>query len=95
MKYARKVDAVQPECVQLWQRFGKQWLPTFRQGGGVDGFLLHMGCWLAIEFKTGKAKLRGDLQKALHENVANKGGTIYVIRSKDEAAALIGARLAA
>ncbi len=90
--YARKVDLIQPACVAAWKAAGKVWLPTFRQGGGVDGFLLHRGVWLAVEFKTGNSKLRGHVQKGLHQEVGAKGGTIHIIRSVDEALAFIGAR---
>jgi hypothetical protein len=96
MRYAAKVDAVQPACVKLWRQHGKVWIPTHRQGDGApDGFLLHQGVFLAVEVKAPKAKVRKGKQATLHEVVAAKGGRIYVVRSEEDAAALIGARLAA
>ena len=92
IRRAARVDAIQPICVKLWRKFGKLFVSTARQGDGApDGYLLHMGLWLAIEFKTGKAKLKPK-QKILHEAVTAKGGKIFVIRSTDEALALIGAK---
>jgi len=91
IRRAARVDAIQPECVAIWRRAGKIWVDTSRQGDGCpDGWLFHW-TWLPIEFKTGKAKLKPK-QKILHESVTAKGGKIFVIRSTDEALALIGAQ---
>jgi hypothetical protein len=95
MRYAAKVDAVQPECVNFWKRSGKLFVSTARQGDGApDGYLLHMGLWIAIEFKAPKGKLEPK-QTKLHAAITAKGGKVYIIRSIEDAAALIGARLAA
>ena len=92
IRRAARVDAIQPICVKLWRKFGKLFVSTARQGDGApDGYLLHMGLWLAIEFKQPKGKLEPK-QTKLHSEIAAKGGLIYVIRSTDEALALIGAK---
>ena len=94
MNYARKVDAIQPSCVKLWRKFGKEVILTHKQGGGCpDCFVLHRSIWLAVELKSGeKAKLKKS-QEDLAERVKAKGGILYVIRSIEEAAKLIGVNL--
>lgn len=94
MRYAARTDSNQAAIVKAWRRMGKMVILAHRQGDGApDCYLLHMGVWLAVEFKTEKGKLTDD-QKQLHQKVRDKGGTIYVIRNLDEAMALVGAKAA-
>lgn len=90
--YARKTDANQAEIVAVWRNLGKIWVDTSRQGDGCpDGFLLHRGIWLAIEFKVSKKARLKPKQRELHTEVDQKGGKIYIICTVTDALDLIGA----
>lgn len=89
--YSRKVDSNQREIVKLWRDLGKVWVDTSRQGDGApDGFLLHYGVWLAIEFKVSPKSPLKPKQRDLHDEVASKGGRIWIVCTRQDALRLVG-----
>lgn len=99
-KYAARVDANQSAIVRMLEGMGALVRDCSRMGDGFpDLLVLWRGQWLLAECKDGskppsRRKLTPD-QVLWHAEAKQRGGTVYVLETEDDALAMLGARRAA
>lgn len=90
MRYARKKDTNHNEIFSVLRQVGAVVKETYQFPAMLDGIVAYRGALYWADVKHGKADLT-EAERALIEEFARAGVTLYVWRTADEALQAIGA----